>query len=322
MDKITYLTVTGDSWQLSLRQGKLYYNYTAAGEPPTGLRDYKAAIDADGQLHMVVILLNERLIYARWRGSYWESKRLPLKGSISAFAVDSHRQPHILLETSLQEIYHFYLEDNCWRRQPLPFQLTAPPLLFQSLGTKRLLLTGRGTSGERQQIFLASFSPDTGWKTYHYAIDTEPGNEIYAYWYKEYLFLLTWCGRETDYTLCLNIINLEKGTDRKIYPEGTVELPDDRPVLLAEEKKLLFLWTSSNRLTFCFSQDDGNTWSPPQSAYFFFPARIKAIEGPYGPSIRQVAFTKIDGLEPDWPLVINFEPLFSLCRANTPSKTC
>ncbi|MBE3572277.1 MAG: hypothetical protein IMW95_04945 [Moorella humiferrea] len=326
---IKYLATPGDSWQLVLHHNILQYSYIATGEPMAGLEDCTAVIDPAGRLHVVATLLNKRLIYARWQGHRWESSELPVNGSVLGFVLDSRRQPHLLLEeASRSEIVHLYLDGNRWQRQFLPFNLTAPPLLFKPLLLGRLFFAGQDASRERQLVFLTIFDPATGWQVPRPIIGAEPGNKIYAYWFEGYLYLLSWHSREKDYSLFLYVVDPEKNTSLRLCPGTTVDFPDDRPVLLAKEKNLLFLWTSSNRLAFCFSQDGGSTWSPPQSAYFFFPARIKAVEGPDGPSTRQVAFTKINGLEPDWPLVINFEPLFSLCRAvvvnpssrNTPFK--
>ncbi|MDK2816793.1 MAG: hypothetical protein PWR22_1422 [Moorella sp. (in: firmicutes)] len=329
MAMVNYLATPGDSWQLVLRQGILRYSYTATGEPMAGLSASTAVIDLAGRLHIVATLLNKRLIYARWQGHRWESRELPANGSVLAFVLDSRGQPHLLLEESYRpEIVHLYLAGNRWQRQFLPFNLTAPPLLFKPLPRGRLFFAGQDASRGRQLLFLTVYDPATGWQMPRPLTGVEPGNKIYAYWFQGYLYLLSWHRQEKDSLLFLHVVEPEKNTSLRLCPGTMVDLPDDRPVLLAKEKTLLFLWTSSNRLAFCFSQDGGSTWSPPQSAYFFFPARIKAVEGPEGPSTRQVVFTKISGLEPDWPLVINFEPLFSLCRAvvvnpssrNTPFK--
>ncbi|OIQ60332.1 hypothetical protein MOTE_07340 [Moorella thermoacetica] len=312
----TSLIAAEDSWQLVCSQGILRYRYTATGRPMANLLSYKAAIDRGGCLHVIVTLTDRRLIYARWRGNRWERSGLPVKGSVLDLALDTCGKPHLLLSRAPgTEIYHLYRSENAWRRQVLPFRLTGPPLVLKPLPRDRLFLAGHHTTRERGQVFLTVYSPTTGWQEPRALQDTGPEEKICGYWYQGYLYFLSWRKQEPGYGLYLNLVDPDGDNLESLYLGTLSDPPDDQPVLLGRDDTRLFLWTSSSRLAFCFSRDRGRTWSPPQSAYFFFPARIKRVEGPDGPSTWQVAFTKINGLELDWPLLIDFNPLFSLCKA-------
>lgn len=312
----TSLTTSGDSWQLFYRQGLLKYCYTATGWPVAGIAAYTAAIDSAGRLHIVLTLEDNCLIYTRWQGNHWQSYKLPENGSVMAFSLDAYKQPHFLIQsTGNSKTNHIYLVGSRWQRQILPFKLVTPPLLLKPLSQGQLLLAGQDFYREEYKLFWTLYDLATGWMAPRFIAGKYPASEIYGYWYKGCIFILLWYKQKQTYILYLNIIDPREDNYRILSLGITEELPDDRPVFLYKDKILFFLWTSSNRLTFCLSQDSGNTWSEPQSNYLFFPTRVKAVEEPEGSSTRQVAFTKISGLEPDWPLLINFESFFSLCKS-------
>ncbi len=314
---INYLATAADSWQLTLDRRILHYNYTATGEPMVGLEACNAVIDAAGCLHILVTLVNRRQIYARWRGHRWESRELPVNGTVLSLALDGYGQPHILLRKSgYKEIIHLYQEGSRWRQLILPFNIKDNLLLFKPLSHGQMLLFSQeDIPGEESRLCLTVFDPVKGWQVPHYLIGLAADSQNYLYGCAGYLGLLSWHRQVGSFLVKWSVIEPQGYNSRSLYLGTTGDLPDDQPVLLTRDKTLLFLWTSSNRLAFCFSEDKGLTWSSIQSAYFFFPARIKAVEGPEGPSAGQVAFTKISGLEPEWPLIVGFEPLFSLCKA-------
>lgn len=313
----TSLVTLEDGWQLVCQQGILRYRYTATGHPMVNLQSYKAAIDHAGHLHIVVTLLEGRLIYARWQGQRWESSGLPVAGTLLALVLDSLGQPHLLLTGPTgSATRHLYRDDaNHWRQQVLPFHLDGQPLLLKPLSQGRIFLAGQEVNNGRRRVLVTVYNPTTAWKVPRIVQDTEPARQRYGYWYQGHLYLLSWAQQESGFRLHLRVVNPDGAILSSLSPGAINDLPDDQPVLVGQGNTRLFIWTASNRMAYCFSQDNGYSWSSPQSAYFFFPARIKRVEGPDGPSTRQVAFTKISGLEPDWPLVINFEPLFSLCKA-------
>ncbi|MGI9862553.1 hypothetical protein SDD30_14325 [Moorella naiadis] len=313
----TSLVTLEDSWQLVCHEGILRYRYTATGQPMVNLQSYKAAIDHSGRLHIVVTLLDGRLIYARWQGQRWVSSGLPVAGTLLLLTLDSLGHPHLLLTGSRgRATHHLCRNDNHWRQQVLPFHLAGPPLLLKPLPQGRLFLAGQEAGKGKGHVLVTIYNPTTAWQAPQILLDTELAVQRYGYWYQSHLYLLSWRQQESGYQLHLIKVNSADNTILSSLSPGVVnDLPDDRPVLIGQGDTLLFIWTSSNRLAYCFSQDNGHSWSSPQSAYFFFPARIRLVEGPDGPSTEQVAFTKISGLELDWPLLINFKPLFSLCKA-------
>lgn len=313
---VTFLVTLEDNWQLVCHQGILRYRYTANGQPMTNLLSYKAAVDHAGRLHIVVTLLDGRLIYARWQGHRWESSGLPMAGTPLALVLDTLGQPHLLLtESPGAAIYHLYQRDRRWHQKMLPLRLVAPPLLFKPLPGGRLLLAGQEGAKGKERMLIAIYDPATAWQELRVAWEVEPVARQYCFWYQGRLYLLSWLGREADYRLHLRIINPTGAILLSLFPGTVSDLPDDQPVLLGQGKARLFLWTASNCLTYCLSRDGGQSWLAPQRLYAFYPARIKRVEGPDGPSTRQVTFTKINGLDLDWPLVISIEPLISLCRA-------
>ncbi|NLW06406.1 MAG: hypothetical protein GX039_00250, partial [Clostridia bacterium] len=229
---------------------------------------------------------------------------------------NSSGQPHILLQDPAgKQTIHMYLTGSHWQQLSLPFRLAINPLLLQPLTQDRMLLSGYSLNEKGQQLFWTVYSPANGWHASRFINGHFPLQDTYIYWCNELLYLLYWYKQDREARLFLKAINLSKGACRSLIPGISTGLPDARPALLARERVIIFLWTSSDLLHFCFSQDGGQFWSRPQSSFFFFPTRVKAVEGfpPYPAAC--LAFTKLCGLEPDWPLVVDIEPLAALCKA-------
>jgi len=226
------------------------------------LQSYKAAIDHGGRLHIIVTLLDGRLVYARWQGHRWESSGLPVAGTLLALALDTLGQPHLLLTGHPgSATSHLYRHDNHWRQQVLPFRLVGPPLLLKPLPQGRLFLAGQESNNGREYIFLTVYNPTTAWQVPRIVQDTEPAAaQGYGYWYQGYLYLLSWLPQESGYRLHLRLINPAGAILSSLSPGALNDLPDDQPVLVGQGKTRLFIWTSSNRLAYCFSQDDGHSW--------------------------------------------------------------
>lgn len=313
---LTILTNANDCWQVFLKENVLGYKYMATGVPMSGITDYKAVIDSKGYLHIIVSLKSGIQVYARWVGSFWERFELPVHGKALSFHLDVYNLPHFLLYVSeIKNTIHVQKKGKQWIHQRLPFTISSPPLLVQSCDHGKFLLINENFMDEKKRLYISVYSPADGWCLPHKLAGEYPPGNIYCYCNNDLLLFLFFYGKDEKYLVQMNLFVPEKNTYHSLplgYCDG---FPDEKPVLLIKKDVFFFVWTSNGRLSFIFSQDGGRSWLPPQTTYIFFPARIETLETQMGISNNMIAFTKVSGLEPQWPLLIDFETLFSLCRA-------
>ncbi|MDK2821220.1 MAG: hypothetical protein PWP31_1185 [Clostridia bacterium] len=311
----TSLVNASDSWQLFNHQGILYYRYIASSEPISGIENHVAAIGKSGNLHLLLTMQEEYPIYTYWNDNQWKSQKLPLKGHILGFSLDSQEQPHILIKQENKlEIQHIFLINSDWQKQNLPLNPSQSPILFKPLPQGKLLIISYSDT-ESPDVLITIYSSTEGWMNpvkipIEYSV-----LKIFAYWYLNYIYFLLWTNVGNTKRIQLIIVDYEKMSQNSFYLGETNELPDTKPVLLGEKENCLFIWTNSNNLSFCLSQDNNKTWLTKQNTYMFYPAQIKTIKAPLGPSTTQVAFTKVSGLELTWPLIVDLKPILALCKA-------
>ncbi|MCG0277820.1 MAG: hypothetical protein L5656_04740 [Thermanaeromonas sp.] len=94
----------------------------------------------------------------------------------------------------------------------------------------------------------------------------------------------------------------------------TLGFPDSYPLLLSSRSNYLLCWTVNGQFTFSLKAKRGS-WSRPQGDYLFFPTSIKPLFTWNGWEHDKAAFTRVNGLDLDWPLIIGVDQILPYCKA-------
>ncbi|GFN23735.1 hypothetical protein [Thermanaeromonas sp. C210] len=311
-------TLEDDIWNITSGPGWLNYAYILTGRPVAGIAYYLSSLDPAGRLHLLLRTAEGRNIYVYWQGRSWQTLSLPCRDGEEPYGlvVDGTGRKHILLRLGPGRVKHLLYQGGDWLIRELPFTLPPEPLCFALEDSERLFLCWEEVTGGMKILLSSTYTRAAGWSPP--CIIGQERKEAGIYFYgpeASRLYWLVWKPQGGSYGLYYYTRQRARRLSRKEYLGEVLELPDRAPVRLILGSATLLCWTAKGKFTFCLRESPGTTWSKVQTDYLFFPACLEAVAG--WPDLRRdkIAFTKICGLDLQWPLILTAEQILPYCRA-------
>ncbi|MGB9660590.1 MAG: hypothetical protein ACPL5F_01050 [Moorellaceae bacterium] len=309
----------GDIWTIIGTSGLFKYSYSITGKSVPGISAYLATLDKAGKLHLVLKQGENCCIYAYWQGDHW--KRIPLPqlevNVLMGLVVDAHDVPHILMVSPDGRINHLLYWQGSWRFASFPFTLARKPLCFVPEPSGKICLCWDHITGKDKSLYCARYSPGKGWSAPRLLGREKAETEVYVYHTSDdRLEWLAWEKQAEGYCIYYRVI--EDGDSEKMVAEAVGRftcLPDKQPALLQQGPDRLICWTSGGEFAFSLKPYIGDAWSYPQSDYLFFPAGLSPIFGWSTLIFDKLAFTKICGIQLEWPLILGAQQILPYCKA-------